>query len=509
MKKKLSILSLISILIPLTLFSQSNVVGLQGLPVLKGFKYDKSIELYEWAGYNISIEKIKSSTKEKDISKLKKKFKIENIIKEYSSSQIHCPNLIIETERELEIEGQKFPEIKQHSIFYILENTEDSDLISISKLGDRDKVIEEQFLTLYFSNKLSEYVAPLEIDSINFIGRNIYLGNRCRWKSPNNINCMGGQMSWSVFDSYEKAKQDNEIIILKNKFPKKVIIEDTDIPVVFEGNAVTARRIVYQPANDLAYPLIVYYLVSEIEGYYVSTVLSHYGYNRNDYELPDLLKEVMQFEEMPESAWNKYSVPERDNLSSEQQKELDTQKEEYKFKHYFLNIKTGLYVPLGVRNDITGTSPYISLGLYINGFSYVDNETNGAVFADMGFTIPNNRKYFNYYDKELAMEAKADMLVNVSLGYVRKKKLKKNVHWENYGKLGIGILTTNQKKPKDHKKDKDEHYSVEVFSFSLGTNIRYKRGGLFLEYQFTPLNMSKHLNTGGNSAIIAGLNITL
>ncbi len=494
---------LLFMFIPLIILAQDNTKGLQGL------KDSKGIEFYEWAGYNISIEKIKTPTIEKDISKLKKKLKIKDIQREYSTSKINRPNRIIEIESELERDGQKYPEIKQHSLFYILESEDGkSDLISIFKLGNREIDIENKIIDMYLTDKLSEYIIPLEIDSVNFIGRNIYLGNVCQWKSPNNLNCMGGQMSWSVFDSYEKAEEDNDIIVLRNHSPQHVILEDIDIPVLFEGNAVTARRIVYQPTyNAQSYPLIVYYIHTMVRGHYVSCVLSHYGYNRNDYELPDLLKEVMLLEEVPESAWNKYSFPEREELSTEQKEDIENLQRENKFKHYWLNIKSGIYIPFGGQRDFTGNSTYINLGIYFRGFSEVYptySEYNSTVFFDFGFVIPANKKHFNYYEEGEALDVKANVLANMNFGYLHKTRIKPQLYWENHIKIGIAGLTTNKKKPDK----KDGNYNIGVFTMGLGSNIRYKRVGIFLDYQFAPYSKSKHLNAGGNSAIMTGLNIT-
>lgn len=483
------------------------ILSAQSVPLhdLEGLIDHRNNQYFEWAGYDISIIKVKKKISEKEISKIKKKYKISSNAKEYSLRDINVANHVIESVTPFEKGGVNYSDIDITRIFYIIEKAYDQfDLICFSKLGFRDKYVEKTFIELYLQNKLSDYIISRDIDFINFVGRDIQLGNLCQWRFPHNINCKGGQVSWSVFDTPDKAEDHTEIYIFKNEDVNSVIIDDTFIPVIFEGQPITARRIVYKML-DRNYPLIVYYLCSEIDGKYVSCIMSHYGYNKNDYELPDLLKEFLVIESLPDEAWNKYERPQIDVLDTDGENKLKEAQKENKFKHYFLNVKTGTYLPLGSRKNILGTSPYISVGLYINGFSEYNYESNSAVFIDMGFTIPNNRKYFTYSDKDVVFDAKAQMLANISLGYIRKKKIKRNVFWENYGKLGVGILSTNIKKPK--KNDNDYYYSSEVFSFSMGSNIRYKRVGFFIEYQFAPFNMSKHLNTGGNSALITGMNI--
>ena len=473
-------------------------VGLQGLVDRKGVTH------YEWAGYAISVEKINTPVKEKDISKLKKKYKIKGIIREDVDNSI----VIIESETDFENEGIEYPEIRCHRLFYVYKSAgKQSDLIILSKIGERDIDIEEQFLDLYESGGLSDYIDPIEVDYIYFAGRTIQLGNLCEWRFPNNINCKGGQINWSVFDSYEKASEHTGFYIFKNRSERLTILEDIDIPVLFEGESVMARRIVYKQPDSWgyrSYPLIVYYVSSEVRGNYVSCTMSHYGHNKNDYELPDLLTEIMQIEEIPGSAWNKYNVPEQDELSAEQNEEFKNRKEEYKFKHYWVNLKSGIYLPFGGQRDFTATSTYLSLGFYLNGFSDLDSflKSNSTIFFDLGFVIPSGRKHFNYYEKKDVIDAKTDFLANMYFGYIHKKKIKSQLYWENHIKIGIAGLITNKKKPGEE----EESYSVGVFTMGIGSNIRYKRVGVFLDYQYAPYSKSKHLEAGGDSALLLGLN---
>jgi|GEM_PF-927367 len=486
------------------------ILSAQNIPLsdLEGLTDNKGDKYFEWSGYNIFITKIKTPKNEKDISKIKKKYKIDASSKYYSSPYINISNHVIESVKDFEKGGKNYPDIKILQLIYIIKTGEkESDLISFTKVGERDEYIEKTFLDLYLNNKLSGYIVPKQIKFINFVGRNIQLGNLCEWRSPHNINCKGGQISWSVFDSPEKAADEIDLYIFKNEDANSVIIDDTDIPVIFEGEPVTARRIVYKILNRMErYPLIVYYLWSEIEGKYVSCIMSHYGYNKDDYELPDLLNEFMQIEESPESAWNKYDYPEKEELSIEQKEELDNLQKENKFKHYWVNVKSGIYIPFGGQRDFTGNSTYINVGFYFRGFSEVYptySELNSTIFMDFGFVIPSNKRQFDYYKGGEVWDVKTNSFVNMSLGYIRKTKIKSQLYWENHIKIGVAGLITNKKK----LNDEDGNYDISVFSIGLGTNIRYKRMGIFLDYQFAPYSKSKHLKGGGNSAIMTGLNI--
>ncbi|WP_062184960.1 hypothetical protein [Dysgonomonas macrotermitis] len=483
-------------------FAQTQATGLQGLIDSSGNQY------YEWAGYDVYLEEIKTPKNSKDISKLKKKYGLKNIKNEYSSLSISYPNTIIYSKDILERNGEKYPEIDEHRILYILDNLDNaSSLIYIRKIGKRNTDIEKQILNLYFTQQLHEYIVPMQIDSIDFAGRTLQLGNICEWRSPHNIYCNGGQVSWSVFNTLDQAKDEVDNYIKTSESKYHVTIEDKELPLLFEGKKSIARRIVYKSIyNSEAYPLIVYYITAEIRNRYISCILSHYGYNRDDYELPELLKELIQFEEVPESAWNKYNIPEKDELKPEQKEEAKRLVRERKYKSPFLNIKSGMYIPLGKQQDILGISPYIELDFNLNLSRYYDS--NSSILFSLGFVMPNDRKRFNYYTGTV-LSTKAHAIGNLNVGYRYTSKLSQNIYWDNYTKIGISAITTNLKKEDKKKNDQGGNtYSVDVFNWIIGTHFRFKQGGIFFEYQFAPYGKSEHLDVGGNSAILTGLSFS-
>ncbi len=486
-------LALLFVNLTLQVFSQSNdIIGLHGLIDKNGDQF------YEFAGYNIFVKEIETPESDKNISKIKKKYDIQEIQKEYSSSAIDRPNKIIE--------AIGFEDVSLVHLLYIIEkNNNKSDLILFTKAGDRDINIENEFINLYLEDKLNRFISSIEIDSIDFAGRNLHLGSACRWWSPHNINCMGGQISWSEFDTQEKADQNTDILILKNKSSKTAILSDTVIPILFEGEETNTRRIVYK-SHYKRNPLIVYYVSTQVRDRYISCVMSYYGYNRNDYEMPYLLKEVMQLKEIPENAWHKYDIPAREELTQTEIDKLAEIKKESDFISYSLSFKSGAYMPIGGQKDFTGTSPYIAISMNLrNLYSYGMPEPSTGLFIEMGVVLPNDRKWFIYEEKDISLNAKAHSIFIASIGYLYQSKLARSVYWEKYGKIGVAGLTTNKKKPDV----KNEAYNVGVFSFGIGTSLRFKRVGVFGEYQFAPYNKSKHLNAGGNSAFLLGLNIVL
>lgn len=479
---------------------EKKIEGLQGL------KDDLNVEYYEWAGYSFLVKEIKTPTKEKDIIKLKKEYKLKNE-KEYIDTSLEKQNQIIYSESDFERRDSIFPDIKHHKLLYIFNNNaKKSDLLYLQKVGSRDTCIEKRIIDLYLKNQLSEYIVPNNIETINFLGRKLNLGNACEWKSPNNINCNGGQISWSLYDSYDKANGDSNDYIKTSKFNDMFILDEQKILLIFEGKEVTATRIVYQDIyGRMRYPLIVYYITSELGDKYISCILSYHGYNKDDYEMPELLKEVIEVKELPETAWNKYSVPQKDELTSSQKQTIKNKKGSSLLYNFF-TVKSGIYMPLARKRDILGTSPFVELEYNINFSS--SNYSKSSIMLNIGFVIANDRKKFNYSNKDQIIEAKATSLFSVGAGYKYTYQITGNLFWDNYIRIGISSLTTNKKLKEKKKKDENDTYSIDVFSGVLGTHLRYKKLGMFIEYQYAPYEKSKHLQTGGNSAFLTGVSFS-
>lgn len=485
----------------LCLFSQN-----KELSDLQGLKDNNGIEYYECAGYNISISKIYTTLNGKDIARIKKKYKLKNITREYTSIDISYPHKIIYSQDKL----ANYSTVSTHSLLYIITKEGEerkSDLIYFEKLGNRDTKVEEQFLNLYLKNNLSEYVVSNNIDSVNFVGRKLHLGNICYWHLPHNIYCNGGQISWSIFGTHDQAKDEISNYIQSKESEYLISIEDKEIPLLFEGNKVIARRIVYKSTyHEEGFPLIVYYVATKVRDKYISCILSHYGYNRNDYELPDLLKEIIQFEELPESASNKYDIPEKDKLNSEQKEKIKNLTQERKLRNLAFSIKSGVYIPLGNQREILGNSPFIELEMNLGGLY---NFRSGGLLINFGFVMPNDRKWFDFKNNNEIIRAKAHSRVYVNAGYKYTCELKRFFYWDNFLKLGVNSTFTNKKKPEKNDDGTHSAYSAAVFNMSIGTQIRYKQVGLHLEYQYSPYNKSKYLEVGGNSALLTGLSFSL
>lgn len=299
MKNRILLLCIALLVISVKIFSQQNTLSdIQGLS-------QKENRIFKVNGYMITVLKEKAKLQDKDINKIKKKYDLKNITSEYSDSSLGSENKIIES-----FETDKdYPDIKAYKLCYLLPQTDKiMDVVLFQSTDLRDTLLEQGFMKLYFDDKLSQYTSDNWVaNEVDFVGRRIQLGAACHWVVPHDVQCPGyGEMSWSVFNTEQEAKRENDLYItVKNTVTKKFkILKTEDINIIFEGEATTAKRIAYKVGGDFVYKylmggssiLIVYYVVQKVRDNYVSCVLSHYGSNENDYDLAPLLKEVMSLD---------------------------------------------------------------------------------------------------------------------------------------------------------------------------------------------------------------------
>lgn len=167
---------------------------------------------------------------------------------------------------------------------------------------------ERKFVRLLLTNAIPHSVyVPTEIDSLNFADRWIKLGRICRWQGVNNVQCQGrGQMNWSVHKTLASAQNviTNHIKSVEERKGGKVAT-DTTVNVVFEGQAVKARKLVYDFTGVKglltqyagAKYLTMYFVAAPVRGNYISCVMSHWDSDViMDNGLPPLLNEVMKLQ---------------------------------------------------------------------------------------------------------------------------------------------------------------------------------------------------------------------
>jgi hypothetical protein len=198
---------------------------------------------------------------------------------------------------------------KNNYAVYVVENKGRTSVITFSKIGKLNDELMALFIKQYLEGGFSDKIyAKTEIDSIMYLDRYIRLGPACHWEGVRNVQCpYNGQMDWTIHPNLKEAQ---EFIAFRewstlDQNTLKLISRDT-VNISFEGKSSQAIKLVLgvKGLNSLllkvdsgAKNLIVYYIVEEIEGKYVSCILSHWDNDRiQPNGLPALLGEVMSLE---------------------------------------------------------------------------------------------------------------------------------------------------------------------------------------------------------------------
>jgi hypothetical protein len=384
------------------------------------------------------------------------------------------------------------PEVKFNEINYLLQESADRiKFISFKTLNQRDILLEQAFVEAFLADSLDAYILDDDkAQTISFAGETIELGTACEWRWPHNLFCKGGEISWSEFSSFDGADLDMEARIIAHQRGDYTILSQEDIAVLFEDIPTVAYRVAYKP-KYAHFPLIVYYLALEIRGRYVSCVLSHYGYNRDDYELASLLKQFITIPELPDWAYNPLDVPKLEILP-------ENEKEDILNKDPYIEISAGSFIPLGNLVKRYSFAPTLNLlvGFPIN--------RKSAVGFGLVIGVPVLPRKFDFYYGGEQYKTKISAIPNLSLRYCYEDKLNEKWKYGFYGGAGLTVLTTDLLKEITDDGEKKYH---EVSSLDLygGGKLKYKHIGCFLEYHYAPYTFSNKVNnTFGNSFLNIG-----
>jgi hypothetical protein len=453
--------------------------ALQGLRDTKGNIY------FEISGYDIFFGSQKGKLNDsKTLDKLRKQYKIKNIQAEYSDPKLALPHQIIETEQALD----KNPALKNNQVFYLFaQSGSEIKYVLFQTLNQRDILLEKAFINAFLNDELSYYISDdWTGETISFVGRIVQLGTACRWRSPHNLSCRGGQISWSEFSSAESAEFDLDTRIAANSEGPYTILSQDNIDILFEDVPTTAYRVVYM--NEKAhYTLIVYYVAQEIRNRFVSCTMSNYGYNRNDYELSPLLQQFMSIPSPPDWANNQFDVP---------------QYEQSEFLHPLwspnIELRLGSVFPLGDFNRIFQFAPSFDL------FICFPIKQKMSIDAGLMMSFPIKSSLFDFTYQGETLETKMKSLVGVSLRYGYQHTLSKNLSCKTYMGIGFSSLFTDLVKEIDDNDNKIYH-SVGALDLYGGIQLNYKQLGYFIECHRTTLsNSSKVVNNFGNSFLHTG-----
>jgi len=297
MKTKTLLITFVSFLV-CTVYGQENdnlFTRLQGIS-------NRGVDFFNVDGIEITSQKIEAEFSAKNCTKKFPQLKIKAKELTVSDSLLGFRNFYV-------YKSQEDPkDFFQNMSYYFVENS-DKKLIAftftyMNKKSDRE--FERNFVELVCTNSIPDsiYNSP-EIDSINFVGRKIPLGNSCQWMGINNVQCPHyGQMNWSVHKNLEDASAtvNNQFVWIVSKRGGKVI-SDTTVNVIFEGVETTARKIVFSFTGvrslllsmEGSKNLTIYFVSAPVRNNFVSCVMSFWESDQiNPSGLPPLLEQVMK-----------------------------------------------------------------------------------------------------------------------------------------------------------------------------------------------------------------------
>lgn len=415
---------------------------------LQGLRGEKGEVYFEISGYDIFCNSQKGKLNLQTIAKFKKQQKIKGIQAEYSDPKLLLPNKIIESEQSLE----KNPDLKYSIVYFLFASSEDEiKYIVFQTLNQRDIFLEQAFVNAFLAGKLESYISGNWTgESVSFAGRIIQLGTACEWRSPHNLYCKGGQISWSEFPSAESADLDLDMRIAANSKGSSEILSEEYVDILFEDIPTIAYRVVYMGKNA-SLPLVVYYVAQEVRGKYLSCTMSNYGYNRNDYELSSLLQQFMNISSLPDEAYNQFDIPQYE----------DSENIEGMFYRPGWEIRLGSLFPFGNLNHVFKYAPSIGFSLSVP----VKQKMSIDLVLMLSFPVKSNS--FDYTNKGYTNQTKAKSLVDGSLRYRYRHTLSKNLSCHTYFGIGVFSLSTDLEKSVDSDNNKT-FYSVEALDLYGG-----------------------------------------
>lgn len=294
MKKSILLISVFFIFLN-PIFSQSD--SLEFIEYLGGIKHNDEY-FYDLKGMEIFVKSYDKEYSKYSINMIRKDLKLKRKSDRYPLHDMHYRTTVLRNQK------IGLDTVTGYISCYIVEKFKNKLLSFVFTSYDwQDTIQEINFVNAFMNLSIPDSIySNMEVDTINFAGRKIKVGNICRWMGVRNLQCPDyGQMNWSYHSNLKEA--ETALNIQKatsfNQGMTKVK-DETIIPVVFENQEIMAERVEYKvqlPKLVMggSNKLIAYYVIAEIRGYYIRCVLSHFT---DDYmkegELPPLLNEVMK-----------------------------------------------------------------------------------------------------------------------------------------------------------------------------------------------------------------------
>lgn len=262
---------------------------------------NNGISFFNIDGYTITSQTLNYPFTEKGLKKVYRKYSIKKNEEKRKDEQLAYNNYYVENDDNIT------ESLVQNNSYYFIENQNKRiTIVQFSSINKRDKEFERTILKTIIENKIpKENYASMTIDSINFAGRKIKLGNSCNWTNVNTVQCpYYGEMNWSIHKDLEDAKNtvEHQFAITKSRKSGKVVSEEM-IDIEFEGTETKAKKVIYDftgltsvlASMSGGKTLTIYYVATEVRGNYVSSVLSFWNNDTiTENGLAPLLEKVMK-----------------------------------------------------------------------------------------------------------------------------------------------------------------------------------------------------------------------
>lgn len=261
----------------------------------------QTVAYYNVDGVDFSNETFNYEFSEKNLKKIYRKYSIkENDLKTKNDSlnynNLHVTKTVNITDTINQINSYYFVQDKNKTIT----------VFWFGFYNKSDTAFEKKYINRILNNEIPrEAFESTAIDSIDFAGRKIRLGNSCYWTNVNTVQCpYNGEMNWSVHKTIESAQQtiNNQFAVTKNRKGGKMLTEE-DVDVLFEGTETKAKKVIYDFTGvksllvgmSGAKTLTIYYVASKVRDNYISCCMSFWNNDvKTESGLAPLLNEVMQ-----------------------------------------------------------------------------------------------------------------------------------------------------------------------------------------------------------------------
>ena len=262
---------------------------------------NQTIIFYNVDGVDFSSLTFSNEFSEKGLKKLYRKYSIKESDIKTKDETLKYNNLFV-TKSEIVTE-----KINQISSYYFVENKNKTvSVFWFGYYGKQNQEFERKYVNLILNDEIpKEVFEPMSIQSIDFVGRKIELGNSCYWTNINTVQCpYYGEMNWSVHKTVESAKNsvDNQFNVTKSKKGGKVLSEE-EVAVIFEGTETTAKKVIYDFTGSKSLlagmsggkTLTIYYVACKVRENYVSCCMSFWNNDTiTESGLAPLLDKVMK-----------------------------------------------------------------------------------------------------------------------------------------------------------------------------------------------------------------------